>query len=314
MTNYNGILIIGEEDLIGVSLPISTSYIYASNSDLFADAAGQPYETIRTVLPLDLPADMPSLMLHNWIEGCDVETAFNVDIVSSIEDSEERRLLSRWTGLSAAQSHKALMSLMRLGQARMPVPLYSDFTVVDSGGASAKSISCQGTLRRFFPGARLVIFDLVNDLPVNIEYAVINNAQAAQIVLDANLTNTYAEGAIVLPLMDCEVLLRTSGVVFRTDTVSEMLFRATEVAGPSALLASAVGTPAGFSEYEDYPIFAPTPYLPNTGYKMGFARSGKVATEHRSRWGVQRPGSVLRLRGRSDERRHEPYQDHRQHD
>jgi hypothetical protein len=121
----------------------------------------------------------------------------------------------------------------------------------------------------------VVVFDLVMGVPANIEYAVIDNVQLTHLVLVDNLVNTYSAGARVFPLMDVEVSLRDAGN-FITGSIAEITITAKEVPGPSALLPTASGTPDGFEEYEDDPIFAPDPHLPNSGYGIGFARAGKL--------------------------------------
>ncbi len=285
MADYDGRLFVTEADLVGVSPVRATSFVWSIDASEFAAVSGGPYVTPLKMSPLDMPTVVPELLLHNWGDGCSVESSYLVDVVAAITDAEERRLLShrptrsvvvRWTGLTRSRTYKGMMSLLRHGSSRMPVPLYSDYSTVASGGAAVKTIYCETAYRRFFAGQRCVVFDLVNGEPGNIEYAIIDNVQIGYLVLITNLSNTYSQGAIVFPLMDAEVSLKDSGT-FITDTLGNILFRALEVAGASATLPTASGTPDGFQEYNGDPIFAPTPYLPNSGYVMGFARTGKAA-------------------------------------
>ncbi|MCP4897888.1 MAG: hypothetical protein GY906_13025 [bacterium] len=291
MTAYLGRLLIDleDDDLVPAHYISVPSIIRSADAGLFAPATGGPYQTPQVMVPLPLPTVMAELLLHNWIQGCTVESNFNVDITSALTDAEERRLLSdrptrsvqvRWTGLSRVRANRALMSLMRHGTSRMPVPLYSDYTQVNSLGASLKSVYCDPRYRRFFAGQRVVIFDLVQGEPANVEYAQIDNVQVTHLVLLADLVNTYSKGAYVFPLIDAEVSLQETGS-FITDTIGDFIFKALEVPGASSTLPTATGTPTGYQEHNGDPVFAPDPYLPNAGYRMGFARAGKVSKSGR---------------------------------
>jgi hypothetical protein len=225
------------------------------------------------VVPLSEPDVIPNLLRANWSGVVQVEPNSQTDVTASRETGAEdrRQLVERpsrtlnvtLTGMSQEESLQLWMNLLRTAGDRTWLPLFTDQGVTDAT-SSGQFINLDTALKRFYPGARVVIFDVVDGLPDQIEYRTIVAVTATQIDLGAvpadQLQNTYAAGAYVFPLLDIEVDIDASKGIHQTDYHFEVSFEATEVVGQSALPYLEDGLPSGFPTYLGYPILTISPH------------------------------------------------------
>ena len=105
--------------------------------------------------------------LHNWLNGCQVSTRWETDIVTSpASGAEQRRQILARPQRSLRFSIESLMpkavtarliaTLSRLVTQDNVVPLYSDVSVV-SAASSGTTLSCVTDYRRFEAGKQVVI-------------------------------------------------------------------------------------------------------------------------------------------------------------
>ena len=249
--------------------------------DLGGGASVPVVESSLTVIPQSLPDPLPNILMFNWAGGITVSSNFQVDVLRMSTASEERRLLAdrptrrmtvRHTGLSRAEMTKIVMNLFRHGNERVPIPLYSDHSRITATSA-IKEIFCETQYRRFFAGQRFIICDFdSNSRPTNVEWGVIDNVAATHIVPTIALAGSYGIGARVYPMIDVEIVFRDEARLFN-DEKGELKISVKEIPGQSALPPTASGTPTGFVEYDDLPIFNETPDA-NFGYAPGMLRGG----------------------------------------
>lgn len=217
-----------------------------------------------TVTALALPSPLPNLFRADWTVQVQMETAFQTTIsaASSTVAEERRQLVDRpertltvaFTEMTRDDSLKLWMNIVRGATDRMVVPLYQDQMIVTSS-STATVINVVPTNRRVYAGARVVIFDLGADgQPDQVEYATILTINPTTIGLSTSLSNTYAAGSYVFPVIDVEVDLDSSPGRMRTDQTYQVTANFAEKLGPSALDVIVDGAPAGFSTYLGHPI------------------------------------------------------------
>ena len=290
MADYTGVWFLDPATFTPAIVPITRALIDSRDATGWSAGGSPPViASSQTVVPLDLPDPLPHLFMHDWSSGCEIETTFQVDVTRAISLSEDRRLLAdrptrtihaRYVGLNRVSTLKALMNLFRHGYTRCPVPVYTDHSAVSS--ASLKVVNCETDYRRFFAGQRVVLCTFSKfGIPENVEFAQIDNVVSGYLVLLNDLVNTYTTGARVYPLMDAEFEFAL-GAVLKSDQLSEMNLRLTEIPGPSTMPATASGTPTGFEEYDDLPILAVHPEA-SFDYHPGMIRAGSLEKQGRGR-------------------------------
>ena len=236
------------------------------------------------VVPLAL-ADGVDLFMHNWANQSTVETAWLTDVQQSAADgAEERRGLTLkplrtlgllWSIDGKAEADRMLVLLRRISQARFQVPLYMDQTPLDAAASSGTAVlSLDTTRKRFFIGARVAIVRPGRGAaPTTYQYNTIGSFSETSMTLGTNLTADVRSNDLVIPMIDCEVLL-TPTMQYDTAFGAQIKLTVTEVAGQSQLPAHSSDFPLGFSIYQSKPIFNLQPNWV-AGLQVGINRQGE---------------------------------------
>ena len=121
----------------------------------------------KAIVPQSLATPDHNMLQHDWSSGFKVTRSYDTDIKRSSETLHEERtvILSKpnitfdvkLLGVNQATSSKILMNLYRKLDEGLPIPLYSDQSIV-TATSNGTTIYCDTTNRRFFRGARLIIF------------------------------------------------------------------------------------------------------------------------------------------------------------
>ncbi len=236
------------------------------------------------VEPLALAAGV-DLFLHNWSDQSSLETAWLTDVQQSANDgAEERRGLSLkplrtmtllWSIDGRSEADRMLVLLRKIAQQRFQVPLYMDQTPLTAAASSGTATLTLDTSKaRFFIGARVVIVRRGRGaVPTAYQYNTIGSVSLGSITLETNLTASVRVNDIVLPMIDCEIMLAPK-MKFDTAYGAQIKLTCTEVAGASQLPAHSSGNPLGFELYRGMPIFQ---VYPNwiAGLDVGISRQGE---------------------------------------
>jgi len=218
-----------------------------------------------TVVPLDLPDPLPIPFRANWQTRVTFENegSTNVDEARETAAEDRRQLWDRpargfsvaLTGLAQDEANKLWMRVLSMSRARTVVPVYQD-EMRTTASSSGTTLNVDTALRRLFVGARVLVFDLDTDgYPDQFEYRTIAAVNANDIDLTGDaLSNTYAAGSYVFPVMDVEIELESSSLRLATDDKATVVIAGTEVVGPSALPYLESGNPTGFGTYLGDPI------------------------------------------------------------
>lgn len=257
------------------------------------------------VSPLALPAVVPNYFMANWQTAIEIEESWSTDVAPSADaGAEERRSLVdrpyrtmavQLTALTRSEVHRLWMNITRLADARGPMPLYSDHARV-TGAVAGDIIPCDTTYRRFFKGARIAIHTWASNRPASVQYYLILEVKPTYIRTTTTITGSFGSGDRVIPMIDVEIALETSGLhVTREKT--NLVLRVNEVVGQSALpplvnIANVVGT----QFFEDDPIFVTRPDW-STGVQSGVVRVGRS-------YGLGR-GQIVFTEGERPQQRHE---------
>ena len=119
------------------------------------------------IVPIALPSLLPRAMMANWKTEVILESAYLTSVSVADTLAEDRRSLIRnpyrtqfinLSGLSRQESAQIQAHFLRTSDERIPVPLYCDFAGVTS--ATGVDIFCDPSLRRFFPGGRILIHEI----------------------------------------------------------------------------------------------------------------------------------------------------------
>ena len=244
-----------------------------------SNAAGPAQAT--QVEPLVLPESIPKLPENNWEGGVEVETIYLTDVTVSESLAEDRmslrtrpvrRISNRFTGMSQEKSKQILMSLARKGSNRLVYPIFSDKAKLTSAyTASASTISCPTSHRRFYTGARILITE-----EGGMAITVIRGIGSEALTIDP-VSSSFSPDARVYPLIDCEIDL-ASTLNNITDYHVEIDFNAYEVSGLSALPST---TPSATQQFKNYPVMT-VPVNWAFGQTTGMVRAGARANFDRS--------------------------------
>jgi len=203
------------------------------------------------------------LLAADWGQDVTVSTAFQTDVTTHHNDSEQRfGLINRGTRSVEVQQVaftqddllELQVILQRSSIARSLFPLISDFTELTAAVVATNTVlPCDTTNKRFFMGGRVAI--------VASDYSVFTVGKVAalasgSVTLEVGLDRGYGVGAQVVPLIEAKINLQASISVV-TDGVVICKITAQELPGPQALSTmQAPGTvPSAFATYLGYPIF-----------------------------------------------------------
>jgi hypothetical protein len=222
------------------------------------------------VEPLPLASGI-EVFLHNWASEATLRTSFLTDVsVAAATGAESRRgLISKpertlsllWhqhadDDAQRARIDRLLVMLRKLTNERVAVPLYMDqVELAASYGSGVDTIFFDTSKGRYFLGARVVI--------VQLDYAgqykshsfhLIEDLQDDRLVFTANLGVAVPAGALVMPMIDCEVALEA-----KSKLVSALNYQVSldliEVAGASQLPPVKTDMPTNAQVFGDAPIF-----------------------------------------------------------
>lgn len=216
--------------------------------------------------PITLAADI-EFWMHNWADELEIETSYSTDVTRAPDTlAEERRSLQQrpdrtltlsWLRQSTEEAYQLRLLLRRLTAENMQIPLYCDATpVTEAAGALDTVLKIDAEARRFFVGARVLIF------PINQTYirrADVITRTITRLTADS-ITVSSAPGAMaanqwaVVPLLDCEQVLEPEIILEKTDVVRVNL-TVREIHGKSALPPLSVGLRTGFPIRLGRPVF-----------------------------------------------------------
>lgn len=219
------------------------------------------------VIPIPLTTGA-EFLLHNWASELEIENAYETAIsISATEGAEERcgillkperTLTFKWSRSGQVDVDKVFRFLERATRAQLPFPLYSDATDVTtfaSATAGNATVLLNTTESRFFNGARVALLRLDHAYQiVSSEFYEILSRTGASLTFSTPLVADVPAGSIVVPMIDCEIVLEPQATETHGQLV-EVSLSVLEVAGRSQLPAISTGSPDGFSTYQGFPIF-----------------------------------------------------------
>lgn len=222
------------------------------------------------VNPLDLVAGI-EVFLHNWVSECTLRTSYLTSIATSPETgSESRRGLKLkpertmklvWEegsndDLDRARLDRMLVMLRKLTNDRVAIPLYMDQQELAQAYTQFDDTVFFNTSKgRWFLGARVVIVQLdACGSYASHSFHIISDMEDDRLVFDALLGVNVLAGSVILPMMDCEVVLE---VALRQPSAlhARLELEVQEVAGSSALPPVKADTPSGAYTFDSVPIF-----------------------------------------------------------
>lgn len=261
--------------------------------------------------PINTPPSSPDavrelgyVLAADFSDAITVRSFWRTSVSGALSSAEQRRMLvdrpSRTVNVphvtfGADQSVNLQMMMARAALSRSLFPLYSDMTALAQPVAAGGTIlTCDATLRRFFPGGRVVVFSFRSgDAQVTgYEVATIASLTAAALTLTAPLVSAFAAGSRVVPLIESEV------TVSRAQVLDDRKMRATlqgiELVGPMGLPSTRIpGTlPPGYQEHDGLPILV-LPAMTPRGTELTNARDGETVDV-----GLGRIGDFRGARGR----------------
>lgn len=210
------------------------------------------------------------LLRANWRDAVTTRSSFETNITAARSTAEQRfglRAIPFRTSsvlLSAAgrtEVQKLRLFMQRAGQSHFLFPLYSDVTQATTTLTTTQTVlSCDTTCRRFSVGRRVVVCAPTADAAPTFETGIISAISDTTITLSAGLANAYDIHATIMPLMEANLVLNSSGGVV-TSEYAHATFTAVEASSGLQLAnAAEVGsTPDGYPTYNDVPIFDTEP-------------------------------------------------------
>lgn len=221
--------------------------------------------TAGPVVPLALNEDS-EIFLHNWADNAQMTSAYFNDVrYSPVTGAESRRglrikpdrfLRLQWIVNEEARLDRLEVFLRRITDTRFQVPIYMDQVELSTAYGSGVSTIDMNTRRgRYFIGARVVIvqLDACNQYASH-SFHTISDLTNSNLTFTAALGVAVPAGSLVMPVMDCEVLLdhETRWSAAKTAVVT---LEVQEVAGSSALPPLKSDNPAGFPTLYGKPVF-----------------------------------------------------------
>lgn len=238
------------------------------------------YEVLaRAFVPIDpfTPPEGWTFFLHNWMEGCSIESSYSTDITDSVEEvCEERTGLVQkpsrlvrvsWVVKGNQQAIETVAELRRLVREESAIPLYPDAIYPTAASTSGTNyVLGDFSLGRYLAGVPVVIasfsaqFDGLEGGAQTIDYEVrtIQARLGDRIQFVGVLENSYpANRTVVIPLIQTHPKVEiTYGLT--TNNMIEIEAEFLEIYGPTAIseLASGITTT---DQYGGYPVLALKP-------------------------------------------------------
>jgi len=177
---------------------------------------------------------------------------------------------------------RLLVMLRKLTNERIAVPLYLDQIELNAAyGSADTTLFIDTTTGRWFIGARVVIIQVgISGGYVSHSFHLISSKQTDRIVLTTALGVNVAATSIIMPMIDCEVVLE-AGMEKQTTCHGRVELEVSEVFGASQLPAVKADFPRGAQSFGDYPIFDINPDWID-GIQVGRDRQGKIFRRGRS--------------------------------
>lgn len=182
----------------------------------------------------------------------------------------------------AALSTEAVLAtrseMIRRSGSRYLAPLMSDLATLANAAASGQTqmtVTEDLTERRFQVGGRVVIFGTIDANEPAFEVGEISAVTSSQITFNAVLGESWLAGSFVVPLIESELDLDTSGLFFYDESQQNETY--TELAGPNSLqtLTTPGTNPTGYTVYDSLPILD-LECLRNRTVDYGTQRPGRI--------------------------------------
>lgn len=246
----------------------------------------------RRVVPLPLELPTPDYDIADWSEGTTTSTLWNTNIEESpVTGAEQRRqLYSRpqhvvradFLGVRQDRSTRLYQSMARRTENRFPFPIVSDKSLVlQDVPNNGTTIICDTRYRRFFAGARVMLFSprshdrfpLEPRPDLDVVYATIAIVFPDTLILESGIKTEIgpfeAGKSWAIPVIDSEINLDEQGIL-HTDHHRQLSVEAREVMGLNTLPRLPLINGIGFSTHEGRPVlpnrFANWITLPESGY------------------------------------------------
>jgi hypothetical protein len=237
------------------------------------------------VIPLPLAAGH-EIFLHNWVTALRLRSSYSTDISQSATNGSEARraLLAKptrtmdlvWELEEQSRMDRLLVMLRKLTNERIAIPLYCDQKELDRDYLSTEdTLFFDTTQGRWFLGQRIAI--VATDYRgsyLSHSLFLITDKQSDRLVLDNILgANLRASTTIILPMIDCEVVLRAS-MKKQKDCHGRVEMSVREVFGPSQLPPLHSDIPVDAQTFNGIPIFTVEPDWIE-GVEVGRDRQGR---------------------------------------
>lgn len=238
-----------------------------------------------TVSPLPLATGI-EVFLHNWASEVRLNTSYVNDIAYSpstgaetrlgLSEKPERSMRLMWQTDDRARLDRLYVMLRKFTDERVAVPLYCDQRELPNAvPSSATTVFFDTSKGRWFAGARVVIVQLDGRRDyVTHSFHIIESMENDRINLTAALGVDVPANSIIMPMMDCEIVLEAS-LEKATARNSILTLEVVEVAGPSALPPTKADIPSGAQTFAGKPIFEIEPNWVR-GINKGRSRQGRI--------------------------------------
>lgn len=246
------------------------------------------------ITPLAL-ADDSHVFLHNWVSAATMRTSFQTSVQYDPETAAESRrglVLKPFRTLTLSwllggdedlvRLERLEVFLRRLTGSRFTVPVYMDQQDIGAAATlNATTILVSTRQGRFFPGARVVIVQLdAFDQPASFTYHIISSMTNESLTFTAPLGVAVSANSVVIPTMDCEVMLEVEAD-YNTATVPSVTMTVSEAPGASTLPPLRSDNPSGASVYDERPVWFEEPDWA-IAVKKGRARYGDRSSDGRA--------------------------------
>lgn len=229
-----------------------------------------------------------SLFTATWAGQMSVVTNYRTAIQQAVSTAEQRfgrshaplrEVSCTVEGFTPEESGLLMAASHRFAKAKSLVPLYADQVETTANAATSATILSisGGNHTRICNGCRVVVLGKGMN-PDQQHISVVNSVGPSSITLATGLPSAFAAGARIMPLLETQVRLTSSGSAL-TDSISSLDIQGTEVAGKSQLdiLENDGDIPSGFSSYQSLPIFA-GPIDWASPITWGVSRAGQIAS------------------------------------
>lgn len=244
-----------------------------------------------TVYPLALASGI-EVFLHNWVTALTLRTRYVTDIsISGSTGAESRRGLVLkpervmslvWEEDDEDRMDRLLVILRKFTNERIAVPLYNDQEELNAAYTSFDTtVFIDTTKGRWFIGARVVIVQGdISGSYLSHSFHLIQSKQTDRLVFTTALGVDVSASSIIMPMMDCEVVLQNK-MEKQTTCHGRVELDVSEVFGASQLPAVKADFPSNAQSFQGYPIFDINPDWID-GIEVGRDRQGKTFRRGRS--------------------------------